>query len=138
MERKNYVIRKQYLIKKGVQLRFMIVIIVSMILIASVTWYSIYSAVMQTLYTQFHGENLALIKHAITYKLLMRSLLLIFAIAIISVFISHRMAGPVYKFEQTIRALSQGKEVEEIRLRKRDEFYGLATAINALINSMKR
>lgn len=138
MERKNYVIRKQYLIKKGVQLRFMIVIIVSMILIASVTWYSIYSAVMQTLYTQFHGENLALIKHAITYKLLMRSLLLIFAIAIISVFISHRMAGPVYKFEQTIRALSQGKEVEEIKLRKRDEFYGLATAINALINSMKR
>ncbi len=109
-----------------------------MILIASVTWYSIYTAVMQTLYTQFHGENLALIKHAITYKLLMRSLLLIFAIAIISVFISHRMAGPVYKFEQTIRALSQGKEVEEIRLRKRDEFYGLATAINALINSMKR
>lgn len=138
MERKNYVIRKQYLIKKGVQLRFMIVIIVSMILIASVTWYSIYTAVMQTLYSQFHGENLALIKHAITYKLLMRSLLLIFAIAIISVFISHRMAGPVYKFEQTIRALSQGKEVEEIRLRKRDEFYGLATAINALINSMKR
>lgn len=138
MERKNYVIRKQYLIKKGVQLRFMIVIIVSMILIASVTWYSIYSAVMQTLYSQFHGENLALIKHAITYKLLMRSFLLIFAIAIISVFISHRMAGPVYKFEQTIRALSQGKEVEEIKLRKRDEFYGLATAINALINSMKR
>lgn len=138
MERKNYVIRKQYLIKKGVQLRFMIVIIVSMILIASITWYSIYTAVMQTLYSQFHGENLALIKHAITYKLLMRSLLLIFAIAIISVFISHRMAGPVYKFEQTIRALSQGKEVEEIRLRKRDEFYGLATAINALINSMKR
>lgn len=138
MERKNYVIRKQYLIKKGVQLRFMIVIIVSMILIASVTWYSIYTAVMQTLYSQFHGENLALIKHAITYKLLMRSLLLIFAIAIISVFISHRMAGPVYKFEQTIRALSQGKEVEEIKLRKRDEFYGLATAINALINSMKR
>lgn len=138
MERKNYVIRKQYLIKKGVQLRFMIVIIVSMILIASVTWYSIYTAVMQTLYSQFHGENLALIKHAITYKLLMRSFLLIFAIAIISVFISHRMAGPVYKFEQTIRALSQGKEVEEIKLRKRDEFYGLATAINALINSMKR
>ena len=138
MERKNYVIRKQYLIKKGVQLRFMIVIIVSMILIASVTWYSIYTAVMQTLYSQFHGENLALIKHAITYKLLMRSLLLIFAIAIISVFISHRMAGPVYKFEQTIRALSQGKKVEEIKLRKRDEFYGLATAINALINSMKR
>jgi len=136
MERKKQV-RKQYLLKKGFQLRFMIVIIVSMVLITLVTSLSIYSAVMETLVTQFHGENLALIKHAITYKLLMRSLLLIFAIAIISIFISHHLAGPVYKFEHTIRALAQGKEVKEIGLRKRDEFYGLAEAINHLIKSMK-
>lgn len=109
-----------------------------MVLIALVTSLSIYSALMHTLVNQFHGENLALIKHAITYKLFMRSVLLIFAIAIISIFISHRMAGPVYKFENTIRALAQGKEVEEIRLRKRDEFYDLAMAINYLIKSMKR
>ena len=137
MERKKQV-RKQYLLKKGFQLRFMIVIIISMVLIALVTSLSIYSALMHTLVNQFHGENLALIKHAITYKLFMRSVLLIFAIAIISIFISHRMAGPVYKFENTIRALAQGKEVEEIRLRKRDEFYDLAMAINYLIKSMKR
>lgn len=109
-----------------------------MVLIAIVTGWSVYSAVIQTLVTQFHGENLALIKHAITYKLFIRSLLLTFAIAVISIFISHRMAGPVYKFEHTIRALAQGKEVEEIGLRKRDEFYGLAMAINSLIKSMKR
>ena len=137
MERKKQV-RKQYLLKKGFQLKFMIVIIISMVLIALVTSLSIYSALMHTLVNQFHGENLALIKHAITYKLFMRSVLLIFAIAVISIFISHRMAGPVYKFENTIRALAQGKEVEEIRLRKRDEFYDLAMAINYLIKSMKR
>ena len=136
MERKK-VVRKRYLIKKGFQLRFMIVIIVSMLLIATVTGLSIYSAVMQTLVSQFHGENLALIKHAITYKLFARSLLLIFAIAIISVFISHRTAGPVYKFEHTIRELAQGKEVNEIGLRKRDEFYDLAMAINYLIKARK-
>ena len=108
-----------------------------MVLIAVVTGWSVYSAVIQTLYNVFHGENLALIKHAITYKLFMRSVLLIFAIAIISIFISHHMAGPVYKFEHTIRALAQGREVEEINLRKRDEFYDLAMAINYLIKSMK-
>ena len=131
------IIRKRYIIKKGFQLRFMIIVIVSMLLIALVTSLSIYSAVMQTLVTQFHGENLALIKHAVTYKLFIRSLLLIFAIAIMSVFISHRIAGPVYKFERIIRELAQGKKVEEFRLRKRDEFYELATAINDLIKSKK-
>jgi len=138
MEGKSHVVRKQYLIKKGFQLRFMIVIIVAMLLIAAVTSWSVYSAVIETLYNQFHGENLALIKHAITYKLFIRSLLLIFAIAVLSIFISHRMAGPVYKFENTIKALVRGEKVREIGLRKRDEFYDLATAINSLIKSMKR
>ena len=137
MERKK-VVRKQYIVKKGFQLRFMTVIIVAMILIAAVTSMSIYSAVMQTLVSQFHGENLALIKHAVTYQLLLRSMLLILAIAIMSIFISHRMAGPVYKFERIIKDLAQGKEVKEFKLRKRDEFYELATAINDLIKSMKR
>ena len=138
MEGKSHVVRKQYLIKKGFQLRFMIVIIVAMLLIAAVTSWSVYSAVIETLYNQFHGENLALIKHAITYKLFIRSLLLIFAIAVLSIFISHRMAGPVYKFENTLKALVRGEKVGEIGLRKRDEFYDLAMAINSLIKSMKR
>ena len=131
------IVRKQYIVKKGFQIRFMIIIIAAMFLIALVTGLSIYSAVMQTLITQFHGENLALIKQAITYKLFIRSLLLVFAIAILSVFISHRTAGPIYKFEQIIRALAKGKEVQEIKLRKRDEFYELASAINNLIKTTK-
>ena len=129
------VVRKQYIVKKGFQLRFMIIIITAMVLIAIVTGLSIYSAVMQTLVNQFHGENLAMIQHAITYKLFISSLLLIFAIAILSVFISHRTAGPIYKFEQIIKDLASGKAVHEIKLRKRDEFYELASAINNLIKT---
>ena len=136
MEREK-IVRKQYIVKKGFQIRFMIIIIAAMLLIALITGLSIYSAVMQTLITQFHGENLALIKQAITYKLFIRSLLLVFAIAILSVFISHRTAGPIYKFEQIIRALAQGKEVQEIKLRKRDEFYELSSAINTLRQTKK-
>jgi signal peptidase II len=130
-------VRKRYLVKKGFQLKFMCVIVVAMVLIALVTGLSVYSAVMQTLVTQFHGESLALIKHAITYKLFIRSLMLIFAIAVMSVFISHHVAGPLYKFEKTINALAQGAQVKEIRLRKRDAFYEMAEAINYLIKSLK-
>ena len=131
------VVRRQFIIKRGFQLRFMAVILISMVLIALVTGLSIYSAVMQTLVNQFHGESLALIKYAITTKLFVRSLLLIFAIAVISVFISHRIAGPVYKFERIIEALIAGEKVEEIKLRKRDEFYELASVINNLIKREK-
>jgi len=93
--------------------------------------------VMETLVNQFHGESLALIKYAIGSRLFFRCLLLIFAIAVISVFISHRIAGPVYKFERIIEALIAGEKVEEIKLRKRDEFYELASVINNLIKREK-
>jgi signal peptidase II len=129
------VVRKQYIVKKGFQVRFMVIIITAMVLIALVTGLSIYSAVMQTLVSQFHCENLALIQHAISYKLFVRSFLLLFAIAIISIFISHRVAGPIYKFERIINDLAQGKDVKEFKLRKRDEFYELALAINNLIKT---
>ena len=136
MERQK-VVRKQYMVKKGFQLRFMTTIIIAMVLIALVTGLTIYYAVMQTLTTQFHGENLALVKHAITYRLFLRSFLLILAIAIISVFLSHRIAGPIYKFEQTVKECAFGKDVKEIKLRKGDEFFELASAINNLIQTKK-
>jgi HAMP domain-containing protein len=131
------VVRKKFMVERGFQMRFMAVIIIAMVLIALVTGMSMYAAVMQTLVNQFHGESLAVIQHAITAKLFVRSLLLIFAIAIISVFISHRIAGPIYKFERIIEALAAGEKVREITLRKHDEFYRLAQAINSLIRARK-
>ena len=127
------VVRKKFMVERGFQIRFMAVIIIAMVLIAVVTGLSIYTAVMQTLVNQFHGESLAVIKYAITSKIFVRSLLLIFAIAVISVFISHRIAGPIYKFERILEALAAGEKVHEITLRKHDEFYRLAQAINELI-----
>ena len=127
------VVRKKFMVERGFQIRFIAVIIIAMVLIALVTGLSIYTAVMQTLVNQFHGESLAVIKYAITAKIFVRSLLLIFAIAVISVFISHRIAGPIYKFERIIEALAAGEKVQEITLRKHDEFYRLAQAINSLI-----
>ncbi len=127
------VARKKFMVERGFQIRFMAVIIIAMVLIALVTGMSMYTAVMQTLVNQFHGESLAAIQHAITAKLFVRSLLLIFAIAIISVFISHRIAGPIYKFERILEAMAAGQKVREITLRKHDEFYRLARAINELI-----
>lgn len=131
------VARKKFMVERGFQIRFMAVIIIAMVLIALVTGMSMYTAVMQTLVNQFHGESLAVIQHAITAKLFVRSLLLILAIAIISVFISHRIAGPIYKFERILEAMAAGEKVREITLRKHDEFYRLARAINELIRARK-
>jgi methyl-accepting chemotaxis protein len=51
---------------------------------------------------------------------------------------SHKIAGPIYRFEQSFDLLLSGEQDFMIVLRKRDEFKYLADKINALIDYMRR
>ena len=52
-------------------------------------------------------------------------------------FISHRIAGPVYKMLVTLKKLNNKEDVELITLRKGDNFKDLANEINTLIKNTK-
>jgi hypothetical protein len=47
-----------------------------------------------------------------------------------SLYLSHRIAGPVYHIKKVLRAKIEGKETPPIRLRKSDYFYELAEMAN--------
>ncbi len=49
-----------------------------------------------------------------------------------TILLSHRIAGPMYRFEKTIETLTTGDFSIRIRLRKRDEFHEFAELINNL------
>jgi len=51
----------------------------------------------------------------------------------LGVYYLHRIAGPIYRIEKTVREMAEGKKVEPIRLRKKDFFKSLAEAVNKLI-----
>ena len=50
---------------------------------------------------------------------------------------SHRIAGPMYRFEKTVEALTEGNFSIRIKLRKRDEFQEFAGLLNNLAVSME-
>src|SRR5256712_4367672 len=56
--------------------------------------------------------------------------LMIPAAALFSMYLTHRLAGPLYRFEQTARELIRGNLALRIRLRKRDELHELAGLLN--------
>ncbi len=51
-------------------------------------------------------------------------------IIIITLFLSHRVAGPFYRFEKTLEAMINGDLSQKIYLRKKDEGKELANKIN--------
>jgi methyl-accepting chemotaxis protein len=59
------------------------------------------------------------------------------AIAILGIYITHRVAGPAYKMAKLLR-LAKGGDYSTITLRKTDWLKGLASSFNEFIESLRK
>jgi hypothetical protein len=62
-----------------------------------------------------------------------------FVIPILSIFVSHKIAGPLFRFEKTLReAIHAEGPIQPILLRKGDELQSLADLINQLLAKLQK
>ena len=59
--------------------------------------------------------------------------LIIVQVALLTIFFSHKLAGPLYRFEKACHGLIDGDYTEKISLRKGDEMQNLAGLFNEMI-----
>ena len=57
---------------------------------------------------------------------------------IVFVLLSHRLAGPFYRFEKTLEQVQQGDLTSHVHLRKNDQFVELEDALNRFVDSLNR
>ena len=60
-------------------------------------------------------------------------LFVIVQLLLLTIFFSHKLAGPVYRFEMVCHNIIEGKYTDKIVLRKGDEMKNLATLLNEVI-----
>lgn len=66
--------------------------------------------------------------------MLSSGLILMVVVPILSIFVSHKIAGPLFRFEKTLRdAINSDGPIPPIHLRKGDELQSLADLINQLL-----
>jgi methyl-accepting chemotaxis protein len=53
-----------------------------------------------------------------------------------TIFLSHKIAGPLYRFDQCFKDLSQGDLTTRARLRKNDEAIWLSKSFNQMTESL--
>ena len=53
-----------------------------------------------------------------------------FATVVVVLFISHKIAGPLFRFEQDLKEIGRGNLKKKVRLRKKDQFVGLSDSLN--------
>ena len=56
----------------------------------------------------------------------------------ITLFISHRIAGPAYRFKKTLSDLSGGNFSENCRLRRKDSLQDVAKALNDMMSGVRK
>ncbi|MCQ2410368.1 MAG: methyl-accepting chemotaxis protein [Elusimicrobiaceae bacterium] len=130
--------RSTIFIKKGLQVRYMVLIVLSVLCgLAIMTFeltatlsdlFDTYPVLVQPLYDEFLP-----IAAGFFYKVLIYLLFVV----IISAILSHKMAGPVYRFEQTCKAIAKGDFSKRVHLRKGDQFMELQDDFNAMMDRVE-
>ncbi len=134
--------RRNYLINKSLQLRYIGMVVVLMIIISIATGWVIYSTTWITLIDELEGKEIMLDKVFMDLNnlLLVRISLLILVgaclAAIIVMFVVHRVAGPLFRVKHIMRLIGEGITPGKIRFRKKDELKDLAEAINEAISKI--
>lgn len=130
--------RRTIFIKKSLQLRYMLMIIFSVLIGLGIMAFELtvtldeifdrYPVLVQPLY-----DNLLPIMTSFAYKLS----LYVLCVVVISALVSHKMAGPVYRFEQVCKAIAKGDYSQRVHLRKGDQLMDLQDAFNQMMDKIE-
>ncbi len=135
--RRNYFIDKRF--QRNFILKFCVLVVIGSIISGAI----IYAMSMSTVTTTFENSRLK-IKTTADYILpavLLSSVIVIFLIGIaaiiITLFTSHKIAGPLYRIEQDIKEIESGNLQKKISLRHSDEIKRLAEGLNDMTQAIR-
>ena len=140
MTGKNYRMRRNYLISKRFQFKYVFYVLAFMFMIAWLSGYTVY----YTLFTLM-GEKLANVYpqgrlmdifKTVNTTLLLRIALIVPFVVMISILITHRIAGPIFSMQRYLGEVAKGNFSSILKLRKRDELKDLAAAINKMTHNL--
>lgn len=131
--------RRTIFVKKSLQLRYMALIILSvlaglLIMALELTFtlneiFDQYPVLLQPLYDHFPS---------IAYGFIYKIAIYVVFVVLISAILSHKMAGPVYRFEQTCKAVAKGDFSQRVHLRKGDQLMDLQDDFNKMMDRVEQ
>lgn len=74
---------------------------------------------------------------AANLRLIPKLIIFVLAIAFASIFISHKIAGPIYRFEKQAKAVGEGDLTLKFKLRKGDELKELADVLEKMVGALR-
>lgn len=142
MSTKAYPKRRQYYIDKKFQSRFMlrfclIILVGGCLSVALTMFFS-----QGTLTSTYDGSQLVIEKTswAIMPSVIITTIITTAIISIVAIFVmlfvSHKIAGPMFRFESDLKNIAEGNLKKKIRLRDGDQFSGMVGSLNEMVENL--
>lgn len=133
--------RKQYLVARRFQLKYVSLILLLMFATAALCAYVVYYTSMlhmgEKLANVYPQGRLVHIVKIVNFRILLSLILVTPLVTLIGILLSHRIAGPIYRMEKFLNNIALGDLTSRIILRSKDELITLANGINFVVDALK-
>ncbi len=134
--------RRQLYINKGFQARFIIKFVLILVLGGAITIGLTLFNTQDTLTTTYVNSKLVIqntalaIMPSVMYTTLITTLIVGLVVVMVTLLVSHKIAGPMFRFEKDIKRIASGDLKSRIHIRKSDQFQEIAASLNTMIDSL--
>lgn len=131
--------RRHYFVKKGFQSRFILKFCLIILAGVIISTGLLFLFSQDTLTSSFHQSRLIVrntalaIFPSVLYTNLITLGLITIATIIVTVFSSHKIAGPMYRFEKELKEIEEGDLTKNIKLRSKDQITDMAVGLNKMV-----
>ncbi|MFA5142863.1 MAG: methyl-accepting chemotaxis protein [Candidatus Omnitrophota bacterium] len=134
--------RKQLIVARRFQLKYAGIILGLMFITAGFCSYAIYYTTMilfgEKLANVYPQGQLISIVRTVNFRILISMLVISPLIGFLGIYLSHKIAGPIYRIEKFLGSMASGDLSTRITLRRGDEMVSLADSINRLTDSLSQ
>ncbi len=130
MNRKQKNKRKSVLVESKIQFKYMLLVFLAIVLTALTVGISNFYIIKSVNQLFPWSLELQTIISKLNQMMIGQVLVLIVIGVGISMILSHKIAGPIYRFRKSMEIISQGNFSHRISLRKHDEMQDLAQLLN--------
>ncbi len=142
-QKKEIYHRRNYFVKKDFQIRFILKFCGIVLTGAVISTGLLFLFSQDTLTSSFQHSRLVImdtgtaILPAVIYTNLITLGLITAAVIVVTLLASHRIAGPVFRFEKELKEIGQGNLTKKIALRKEDQLKDVAVALNDMVSGLR-
>lgn len=134
--------RKTYFVKKDFQVGFILKFCMLLLFGVAISTALLFVFSQDTLTSSFHHSRLVIkttgiaILPAVVYTNLITLGLITVAAIFVTLYISHKIAGPIYRFEKELKRIGDGNLTAKINLRENDQVREMGDSINMMVENL--